>query len=38
MALIYLVSVVIIGMILVSAIYLNSLKKEKREIKKLFES
>jgi hypothetical protein len=37
MALIYLISIVMIGMIVISAIYLMSLKKEKREIKKLFE-
>jgi hypothetical protein len=38
MALIYLISIVIIGMIVVSAVYLNSLIKEKREIEKLFEN
>jgi L-lactate permease len=37
MALIYLIGIMIIGMIVVSAVYLNSIIKEKREIKKLFE-
>jgi L-lactate permease len=37
MTLIYLIGIVIIGMIVVSAVYLNSLMKEKREIKKLFQ-
>jgi hypothetical protein len=38
MGLIYLISIVIIGMIAVSAVYLSSLKKEMKEIEKLFES
>jgi hypothetical protein len=37
MALIYLISIVIIGMLVVAAVYLNSIVKERREIKKLFE-
>jgi hypothetical protein len=37
MALIYLIGIMIIGMIVASAVYLNSFLKEKREIKKLFE-
>jgi hypothetical protein len=37
MALIYLIGIVIIGMLVVAAIYLNSILKERREIKKLFE-
>ena len=37
MALIYLISIVIIGMLVVAAVYLNSILKEKRDIKKLFE-
>jgi hypothetical protein len=37
MALIYLIGIMIIGMNVVSAVYLNSIIKEKREIKKLFE-
>jgi len=38
MTLIYLIGIVIIGMVVVAAVYLNSLIKEKREIKKLFQS
>jgi hypothetical protein len=37
MALIYLIGILIIGLIVVSAVYLNSLIKEKREIEKLFQ-
>ena len=37
MALIYLISIVIIGMIVVTAVYLNSILKERRDIKKLSE-